>query len=186
MDFYTTILDFEEKYPDKNDAVGVIDLINGAVELQLSHHAGDGAFGCAINIRVHGVDEIYKKYRERGLDTNTRPDSPVHCGPVNQTWGIREFYVSDRDGNTLRFGEPINPNLELARSAFATGPRLKKRVLRQPPKYKNSWITPRFASPDERVSAYQKAKPSSPASTLPATTRILERSAFISRTRSAK
>lgn len=27
-------------------------------------------------------------------------------GPVNQTWGMREFYVRDPDGNTLRFGSP--------------------------------------------------------------------------------
>ena len=107
VDFYTAILDFERKYPDENGADGVIDLINGGVELQLSRHAGDGALGCAVNIRVSGVDEIYKKYKERGLDTNGRPDSPVHCRPVNQTWGIREFYVTDEDGNTLRFGEAI-------------------------------------------------------------------------------
>jgi hypothetical protein len=31
---------------------------------------------------------------------------PVHRGPVDQTWGIREFYVTDADGNMLRFGEP--------------------------------------------------------------------------------
>ena len=29
---------------------------------------------------------------------------------MNQTWGIREFYVTDADGNTLRFGEPIRRN----------------------------------------------------------------------------
>ena len=35
------------------------------------------------------------------------PDAPgmVHEGPINQTWGTREFYVDDPDGNTLRFVE---------------------------------------------------------------------------------
>jgi len=27
----------------------------------------------------------------------------VHLGPVDQTWGTREFYVTDLEGNTLRF-----------------------------------------------------------------------------------
>jgi hypothetical protein len=27
----------------------------------------------------------------------------VHAGPIDQTWGTREFYVDDPDGNTLRF-----------------------------------------------------------------------------------
>ncbi|WP_432327650.1 hypothetical protein ACRQ5D_30765 [Mucilaginibacter sp. P25] len=30
-------------------------------------------------------------------------ESPVHQGPTDQTWGTREFYVTDTDGNTLRF-----------------------------------------------------------------------------------
>jgi hypothetical protein len=26
---------------------------------------------------------------------------------VNQTWGMRELYVRDPDGNSVRFGAPI-------------------------------------------------------------------------------
>jgi len=33
-----------------------------------------------------------------GLDTSRQSGSPV-----DQTWGTREFYVTDPDGNTLRF-----------------------------------------------------------------------------------
>jgi catechol 2,3-dioxygenase-like lactoylglutathione lyase family enzyme len=51
-------------------------------------------------IRVNNIDNVFKKFVERGLD-----NSAVHRGPVNQTWGVREFYVADPDGNTLRFGE---------------------------------------------------------------------------------
>jgi hypothetical protein len=63
------------------------------------------AFGCAINIRVKDVDALFRTFVERGLDTTGHENSPVHCGPVNQTWGIRDFYATDSDGNTLRFGE---------------------------------------------------------------------------------
>ncbi len=105
--FYTSILDFKKKYPEASDADWVVDLVQGDAEIQLSQHAGDGAFGCAINLRVKDVDGLFRKYVERGLDTTGHEDSPVHRGPVNQTWGIREFYVTDGDGNTLRFGEPL-------------------------------------------------------------------------------
>lgn len=105
--FYTRVLDFRKKYPDESDEDWVIDLVLGDAEIQLSQHGGDGAFGCAINVRVEDVDGLFRKYVERGLDTSGHEDSPVHRGPVNQTWGIREFYATDPDGNTLRFGEPI-------------------------------------------------------------------------------
>jgi len=105
--FYTGVLDFEKKYPEESDEEWVINLVQDDAEIQLSQHADDGAFGCAINIRVKDVDGLFKKYLERGLDTTGHENSPVHRGPVDQTWGIREFYVTDRDGNTLRFGQPI-------------------------------------------------------------------------------
>ncbi len=84
----------------------MINLVQGDAEIQLSQHAGDGVFGCAVNFRVKDVDGLFRKFVERGLDPTRHDDSPVHCGPVDQTWGIREFYVMDPDGNTLRFGEP--------------------------------------------------------------------------------
>jgi catechol 2,3-dioxygenase-like lactoylglutathione lyase family enzyme len=50
--FYTGILDFKKKYPEASDTDWVVDLVQGDAEIQLSQHAGDGAFGCAINLRV--------------------------------------------------------------------------------------------------------------------------------------
>jgi hypothetical protein len=52
---------------------------------------------------VNDVDALFQKYLSRGLDRSTKTDSPVHQSPVDQTWGSREFYVTDPDGNTLRF-----------------------------------------------------------------------------------
>ncbi len=68
---------------------------------------GDSLFGCALNVRVDDVEELFKKYLQRGLDTSGKDGSPVHQGPLDQTWGRREFYVNDPNGNTLRFGSPI-------------------------------------------------------------------------------
>jgi catechol 2,3-dioxygenase-like lactoylglutathione lyase family enzyme len=102
--FYTQVLDFELK--DPTDESPVRDLVKGEAEIQLSILSGDGVYGTAVNVRVDNIDELFKKYVERGLDTN-KPGSPVHQGPLDQDWGMREFYADDPSGNTLRFGKPI-------------------------------------------------------------------------------
>jgi len=106
LKFYTEVLDFECKWPgyeDREMANGVIDLVWDGAELQLSHHAGDGVFGSVNRVFVDDVDERYTTFRARGLDTTQRPESPVHTAPVDQTWGLREFAVTDPDGNGLCF-----------------------------------------------------------------------------------
>jgi catechol 2,3-dioxygenase-like lactoylglutathione lyase family enzyme len=103
--FYTQVLDFE--LVDPTDASPVRDVHHGDAELQLSTMSGDSLFGTAINVHVSDVDVQFAKYVARGLDTSGRDHSPVHQGPVDQTWGMREFYVTDPDGNTLRFRMPM-------------------------------------------------------------------------------
>ena len=49
------------------------------------------------------ADRLFRKFVSRGLDASAKPQSPVHQGPVDQTWGTREFYVDDPSGDTLRF-----------------------------------------------------------------------------------
>lgn len=101
--FYTGILDFELKYTEASANDWVVDLVNDNIELQLTIAEGDYLFGSVCNIWVNEVDELFQKYLQRGLDNSNKKDSPVHQGPTNQTWGTREFYVTDVDGNTLRF-----------------------------------------------------------------------------------
>ena len=105
--FYTEVLDFELKY-SKNDVNDFcVDLINGEAEIQLT--VVDGIFGVAVSVEVDEVDKLFEKYKERGLVTPKKENSPVHEGPINQTWGRREFYITDADGKTLRFTAPIAP-----------------------------------------------------------------------------
>lgn len=109
--FYTEVLDFERKWPEYAEAEtanGVAGLIKDGAELQLSRHAGDGVFGSLQRIYVDDVDERYHTFHARGLDTTQRPESPVHTAPLDQTWGLREFSVTDPDGNGLCFCAPIN------------------------------------------------------------------------------
>jgi catechol 2,3-dioxygenase-like lactoylglutathione lyase family enzyme len=104
--FYTGMLDFERV--DGDDDLGDPSfsvLARDGHQLFLSSHRGDGEFGQAIVITTDNVDALVRKFRERGLSTPGNPDAPerVHEGPIDQSWGTREFYVDDPDGNTLRF-----------------------------------------------------------------------------------
>jgi len=106
LTFYTNVLDFE--HVDGDDELSdpsFIILSRDGDQLFLSSHRGDGVFGQAIAITTDDIDTLFHRFRERGLDTPGNPDAPeeVHEGPIDQTWGTREFYVADPDGNTLRF-----------------------------------------------------------------------------------
>jgi catechol 2,3-dioxygenase-like lactoylglutathione lyase family enzyme len=52
-----------------------------------------------IRLGVRGIDELYAHCQERGI---------VHANaPLDeQSWGFREFSVTDRDGNLVTFFEP--------------------------------------------------------------------------------
>ena len=114
LEFYTKVLDFElverdDYLADPSFAV----LKRDGEPLFLSSHRGDGAFGQAIVVETNEVDNLFRRFRARGLRTPGNPAAPqmVHEGPIDQTWGTRELYVDDPDGNTLRFtqhraGEP--------------------------------------------------------------------------------
>ena len=103
ISFYTTVLDFELKEPGASPDDYVVVLKNGDAELLLTRLEGDQKAAIAANVVVTAIDNLFAKYLKRGLDTSAKKDSPVHQGPLDQSWGTREFYVTDADGNTLRF-----------------------------------------------------------------------------------
>ncbi len=107
--FYTGILDFERvDGDDEVDDPSFSVLARDGGHLFLSSHRGDGAFGSVVAITTTEIDSLFRRLRARGLQTPGNPDAPehVHEGPIDQTWGTREFYVEDPDGNTLRFTQP--------------------------------------------------------------------------------
>jgi catechol 2,3-dioxygenase-like lactoylglutathione lyase family enzyme len=104
--FYTGILDFELTGGDDDQSDPCFKVLaRDGGQLFLSSHRGDGEYGQAIAITTDEVDALVRRFRERGLRTPGNPVAPeeVHEGPIDQSWGTREFYVDDPDGNTLRF-----------------------------------------------------------------------------------
>jgi catechol 2,3-dioxygenase-like lactoylglutathione lyase family enzyme len=103
LSYYTKVLDFELLNPESEFPYKV--LMRENQRLDLSSLSGDGVFGSRVLIVVEDVDSLYAKFIERGLDLAGK--SGVHRAPIDQTWGMREFYVDDPDGNTLRFAQEI-------------------------------------------------------------------------------
>ena len=100
VDFYTRVLGFALFEGDTPDDV-VVGLHRGETVMQLS--TIDGRPNIAVNVVVNDVDAMWAEIMERGLVPPDRPESPVHQGPLDQTWHSREFYLDDPSGNTLRF-----------------------------------------------------------------------------------
>jgi catechol 2,3-dioxygenase-like lactoylglutathione lyase family enzyme len=65
------------------------------VWLHLSSFSGDGVPGGVVNFLVEDVDALHAELRAKNV--------PIDSGPVDQTWGTREMYVKDADGNSIRF-----------------------------------------------------------------------------------
>lgn len=105
---YTEVLDFVMTWPEDTPESPVVDLGHERLELQLTTQESERLFGSVVYVWVDDVDALFTKFITRGLDITAKPDSPVHMAPTNQTWGRREFYVTDDDGNTLRYCQPIH------------------------------------------------------------------------------
>lgn len=108
VDFYTRVLDFTHVGSWDFSGPGTADpcftvLTRDGSALHLSSHAGDGVVGQKVTVVVPDVDAIHAGCVARGLDQAHRSESPVHLGPTDQTWGTREFYADDPDGNGVIF-----------------------------------------------------------------------------------
>jgi uncharacterized glyoxalase superfamily protein PhnB len=101
MDFYCSVLGFAKdfQYLASPDGPAYVGISLDGNQLHLSTFSGDGVTGTATYCYVDDVDAVYAGFLNRGLK--------AHAEPINQTWGMREVYVRDPDGNTLRLGSPI-------------------------------------------------------------------------------
>jgi uncharacterized glyoxalase superfamily protein PhnB len=109
LDVYTVLLESTLRYPEHRQLAlrsGVVDLVCADAAVQLSIHMGFHPASSSANLELETAEEVdaaFARLTSRGLDQSHRVDSPVHLAPLDQTWGTREFYVDDPDGNGLCF-----------------------------------------------------------------------------------
>ena len=100
-DFYCKRLGFRREFAHRVDDAKAdpcyMGLTRDGVWLHVSSFSGDGISGGAVNLIVEDVDTLHEELVEKGVRIDT--------GPVDQTWGTREMYVKDADGNSIRFIE---------------------------------------------------------------------------------
>ncbi len=105
LEFYCDKLGFEQAFLNRpfeglaNPAYAGVRL--GEALLHLSSFPGDGRPGSVTILWVENVDALYLEFRERGVK--------VELAPTEQTWGNREMYLRDPDGNHLRFAQASRP-----------------------------------------------------------------------------
>ena len=101
LPFYRDTLGFtlHQASPDVAAFYGILSLDGEELHLQ-QDFSGNASRSSAI-IRVDDADGAFAALKARGYRPPNRPESPVHCGPIDQTWDAREFYVDDPSGNTL-------------------------------------------------------------------------------------
>lgn len=63
--------------------------------IHLSSFPGDGISGAVTVFVVENVDALFEEFKSKGIE--------FVLEPYDQTWGNREMYLDDPDGNKLRF-----------------------------------------------------------------------------------
>lgn len=102
-EFYCTGLGFTKEWeyrppaPD-NDDPAYLGLRRDGVWLHASSFSGDGVAGGVAAFYVREVDALFAEFTGRGVS--------IELPPCDQSWGNREMYVRDPDGNSLRFIQP--------------------------------------------------------------------------------
>jgi len=100
-DFYCNRLGFHREFAHRLDDAKrdpcYMGVSRDGVWLHASSFSGDGVSGGVANVIVEDVDALHAELVAKG--------ARIVTGPVDQTWGSREVYVKDADGNCIRFIE---------------------------------------------------------------------------------
>ena len=98
-DFFCNQLGFEREFayrPDPEQADPCyLGLRRDGVQIHVSSFSGDGVAGTAVYLATDDVDGLFDEFKKKGL--------AIQLEPTNQTWGNREMYIRDPDGNTIRY-----------------------------------------------------------------------------------
>jgi len=98
-DFYCNRLgfrrDFAFRFDESRPDPCYMGLRRDAVEIHVSSFPGDAVAGGVVFLVVEDVDVLHSDLVAKGV--------PIALTPTDQTWGNREMYVNDPDGNSIRF-----------------------------------------------------------------------------------
>jgi uncharacterized glyoxalase superfamily protein PhnB len=98
-EFYCKRLGFRREFAHRGDESMpdpcYVGISSDGLWLHLSSFSGDGVSGGVVNLMVEDVDALHAELVGKGVR--------IDLGPVDQTWGTREMYVKDADGNCVRF-----------------------------------------------------------------------------------
>jgi catechol 2,3-dioxygenase-like lactoylglutathione lyase family enzyme len=99
--FYCERLGFEKRFAYRLDPARpdpcYLGLVRDDAWLHASSFADDGVAGAAVHLLVDHVDRLHEELRAKSV--------AIDLEPTDQTWGNREMYVRDPDGNCIRFIE---------------------------------------------------------------------------------
>ena len=98
-DFYVNRLGFRRLFayrpdPGKPDPC-YMGLARDEARLHVSSFPGDGLSGGVAYVVVDDIDALHAQLALEGVR--------IDLEPTDQTWGNREMYVKDPDGNSIRF-----------------------------------------------------------------------------------
>jgi uncharacterized glyoxalase superfamily protein PhnB len=100
-EFYCKRLGFHREYAHRADEAKpdpcYASVVRDNVRLHLSSFPGDGVSGAVVNLVVDTLDTLFEEFSAKHI--------PIPLAPVEQSWGTREMYLKDGDGNCLRFME---------------------------------------------------------------------------------
>ena len=63
--------------------------------LHVSSFSGDGISGGVVYLLVDDVNKLHDEFLQKSVKIDLKP--------TDQTWGNREMYLKDPDGNSIRF-----------------------------------------------------------------------------------
>ena len=102
-DYYSGNLGFAKEWEYRPSGLGTepacLGLKRDGVALHVSSFSGDGVVGSVATFYVRDVDALFDEIQASGV--------AIDLPPTDQTWGNREMYLRDADGNALRFTQPM-------------------------------------------------------------------------------
>jgi uncharacterized glyoxalase superfamily protein PhnB len=99
--YYCGKLGFQQRFayrPFGSEDPCYMSLARDGAVLHLSSFSGDSVAGIAVNLLVDDVDALHAEFASAGV--------AIAMAPTDQTWGNREMYLKDPDGNSIRFVQP--------------------------------------------------------------------------------